>query len=40
MVPEPKSGGGLMEIPCCNFKNINLRDYDKKVLGRLAKKNW
>ena len=41
MVPRPITGWRpLGKIPSCNFKNINLRDYDKEVLGRLAEKNW
>ena len=41
MVPRPKLGGGLLEkFQVVISKNINLRDYDKEVLGRLAEKNW
>ena len=41
MVPEPKSGGGLLE----NFQvviqtKIKIKNYDKEILGRLAKTNW
>ena len=41
MVPEPKSGGGLLEKFQVVIQNkiIKIKNYDKEILERLAKSN-